>query len=164
MSFSSDAQTHSSSAPLFDVHPSFTLSSIHASTHLFCYPSICPSLPSFIVHHGAFTCTYSFICPFLYLSFSPSILHPPSIIHVFLHSFTYLPIPLIHSCHYLPQSTMDFEQLEDAMQSDPVWLHFNYRDSWEDLESPQLVIFWHQSEGWVRCLLLGVRLTDKGTD
>lgn len=53
----------------------------------------------------------------------------------------YLSIPFIHSCHYLPQSTMDFEQSEDVMQNDPVGLYFNYRDSWEDLQSPQLEIF-----------------------
>lgn len=105
------------------IHPSTLLFPLSLSIMVYSHPHIPSSIHS---------CIHSSAPPFL---------HPPSIIHVFLHLFMYLSIPFIHSCHYLPQSTMDFEQSEDVMQNDPVGLYFNYRDSWEDLQSPQLEIF-----------------------
>lgn len=105
------------------IHPSTLLFPLSLSTMVYSHPHIPSSIHS---------CIHSSAPPFL---------HPPSIIQVFLHLCMYLSIPFIHFCHYRPQSTMDFAQSEDVMQNDPVGLYFNYRDSWEDLQSPQLEIF-----------------------
>lgn len=137
------------------IHPSL-YPTIHESMHLFIYPFIhARCIHTHIFLHLSVPTSFHNLC-------YPSVPHPPSIIHVFLHLLMYLSIPLIHSFHYLLQSMRNFEQLEDVMQSDPVWLYFSYIYSWEELESPQLGLFFlTDTWGLGQVSFIGVGHTDE---